>query len=53
MDARPGRFPRRLADNATCSTIRVLNNDGLRYDDEFVVHGALDAIGDLKCWAIW
>lgn len=26
---------------------RVLNEDGLRYDDEFVKHKALDAIGDL------
>ena len=26
---------------------RVLNNDGLRYDDEFVKHKMLDAIGDL------
>lgn len=26
---------------------RVLNEDGLRYDDEFVRHKALDAIGDL------
>jgi len=26
---------------------RVLNSDGLRYDDEFVKHKALDAIGDL------
>lgn len=26
---------------------RVLNRDGLRYDDEFVKHKALDAIGDL------
>jgi UDP-3-O-[3-hydroxymyristoyl] N-acetylglucosamine deacetylase len=26
---------------------RVLNTDGLRYDDEFVKHKALDAIGDL------
>ena len=26
---------------------RVLNNDGLRYDDEFVRHKVLDAIGDL------
>jgi len=25
----------------------VLNNDGLRYDDEFVKHKVLDAIGDL------
>ncbi len=27
--------------------MRVLNTDGLRYDDEFVKHKALDAIGDL------
>ena len=26
---------------------RILNHDGLRYDDEFVKHKALDAIGDL------
>ena len=26
---------------------RVLNPDGLRYDDEFVKHKVLDAIGDL------
>ena len=26
---------------------RILNNDGLRYDDEFVKHKVLDAIGDL------
>jgi UDP-3-O-[3-hydroxymyristoyl] N-acetylglucosamine deacetylase len=26
---------------------RILNSDGLRYDDEFVKHKALDAIGDL------
>ncbi|MBU6493463.1 MAG: UDP-3-O-acyl-N-acetylglucosamine deacetylase [Burkholderiales bacterium] len=26
---------------------RILNNDGLRYDDEFVKHKMLDAIGDL------
>jgi UDP-3-O-[3-hydroxymyristoyl] N-acetylglucosamine deacetylase len=26
---------------------RVLNNDGLRYSDEFVKHKVLDAIGDL------
>jgi UDP-3-O-[3-hydroxymyristoyl] N-acetylglucosamine deacetylase len=26
---------------------RVLNSDGLRYDDEFVKHKILDAIGDL------
>ena len=27
--------------------LRVLNADGLRYDDEFVKHKILDAIGDL------
>ncbi|OOY41258.1 UDP-3-O-[3-hydroxymyristoyl] N-acetylglucosamine deacetylase, partial [Solemya velum gill symbiont] len=26
---------------------RVINEDGLRYDDEFVKHKILDAIGDL------
>jgi UDP-3-O-[3-hydroxymyristoyl] N-acetylglucosamine deacetylase len=26
---------------------RVLNDDGLRYEDEFVKHKMLDAIGDL------
>src|SRR5690606_24502505 len=26
---------------------RVLNEDGLRYDDEFVKHKILDAVGDL------
>lgn len=26
---------------------RILNNDALRYDDEFVRHKMLDAIGDL------
>ncbi|WP_430395454.1 UDP-3-O-acyl-N-acetylglucosamine deacetylase [Ferrovibrio sp.] len=26
---------------------RILNDDGLRYDDEFVRHKALDALGDL------
>jgi UDP-3-O-[3-hydroxymyristoyl] N-acetylglucosamine deacetylase len=26
---------------------RILNQDGLRYDDEFVRHKALDAVGDL------
>ena len=26
---------------------RVLNSDGLRYDDEFVKHKILDAIGDM------
>ena len=27
---------------------RVLNEDGLRFDDEFVKHKVLDAIGDLS-----
>ena len=26
---------------------RILNNDGLRYEDEFAKHKVLDAIGDL------
>ena len=26
---------------------RILNDDGLRYEDEFVKHKVLDAIGDL------
>ncbi len=35
-------------DNAiVMDEFRVLNTDGLRYDDEFVKHKALDAIGDL------
>ena len=35
-------------DNAVVvSGDRVLNDDGLRYDDEFVRHKALDAVGDL------
>ena len=29
---------------------RVLNGDGLRYDDEFVKHKILDAIGDM--WVV-
>ena len=35
-------------DNAiVMDDMRVLNNDGLRYDNEFVKHKVLDAIGDL------
>jgi len=35
-------------DNAiVMDEFRVLNSEGLRYDDEFVKHKALDAIGDL------
>ena len=35
-------------DNAiVLDEFRVLNSDGLRYDDEFVKHKILDAIGDL------
>ncbi|MCH9826911.1 MAG: UDP-3-O-acyl-N-acetylglucosamine deacetylase [Gammaproteobacteria bacterium] len=35
-------------DNAVVlDEFRVLNNEGLRYDDEFVRHKILDAIGDL------
>ncbi len=41
--ARGGSF-----DNAiVMDEYRVLNGDGLRYDDEFVKHKILDAIGDL------
>src|SRR5690606_21938834 len=35
-------------DNAiVVDEFRVLNEDGLRYEDEFVKHKILDAIGDL------
>lgn len=35
-------------DNAVVvDDFRVLNDDGLRYDDEFVKHKVLDAVGDL------
>ena len=35
-------------DNAiVLDEFRVLNEDGLRYEDEFVKHKILDAIGDL------
>ena len=35
-------------DNAVVlDEFRILNSDGLRYDDEFVKHKMLDAIGDL------
>lgn len=35
-------------DNAiVLDEFRILNNDGLRYDDEFAKHKVLDAIGDL------
>jgi UDP-3-O-[3-hydroxymyristoyl] N-acetylglucosamine deacetylase len=37
-------------DNAvviSCDGEKVLNEDGLRYEDEFVRHKALDAVGDL------
>ena len=35
-------------DNAiVVDDFRVLNEDGLRYEDEFVRHKVLDAIGDL------
>jgi len=41
--ARGGGF-----DNAiVLDNYRVLNEDGLRYEDEFVKHKVLDAIGDL------
>ena len=35
-------------DNAiVLDEFRVLNDDGLRYEDEFVKHKILDAVGDL------
>lgn len=41
--ARGGSF-----DNAVVmDSFHILNNDGLRYEDEFVKHKVLDAIGDL------
>ncbi len=36
-----------LANAVVVDDYRVLNEDGLRYDDEFVKHKILDAIGDL------
>jgi UDP-3-O-[3-hydroxymyristoyl] N-acetylglucosamine deacetylase len=37
-------------DNAlVMDDFRLLNSDGLRYDDEFVKHKILDAMGDLYC----
>ena len=37
-----------MVDNAiVVDDFRVLNEDGLRYEDEFVKHKILDAIGDL------
>lgn len=37
----------RLDNAIVMDDYRVLNNDGLRYSDEFVKHKVLDAIGDL------
>ena len=43
-----GPGARRQLDNAiVVDDYRMLNADGLRYDDEFVKHKILDAIGDL------
>ena len=37
-------------DNAiVMDDVKVLNSDGLRYDEEFTKHKILDAIGDLYC----
>ena len=41
---RPGRQP---AERDRARRHRVLNTEGLRYDNEFVKHKVLDAIGDL------
>src|SRR3546814_1374052 len=49
-------FKRKTADDlliSACSSdvcssdLRILNDDGLRYEDEFVRHKILDALGDL------
>ncbi len=36
-----------LANAIVLDDFRILNQDGLRYDDEFVKHKMLDAVGDL------
>ena len=36
-----------LAQDYFAPAFRILNSDGLRYNDEFVKHKILDAIGDL------
>jgi UDP-3-O-[3-hydroxymyristoyl] N-acetylglucosamine deacetylase len=36
-----------LSNAVVVDDYRVLNEDGLRYEDEFVKHKILDAIGDL------
>jgi UDP-3-O-[3-hydroxymyristoyl] N-acetylglucosamine deacetylase len=36
-----------LENAVVISGSRILNEDGLRYDDEFVRHKILDAVGDL------
>ncbi|MBN1684571.1 MAG: UDP-3-O-acyl-N-acetylglucosamine deacetylase [Gammaproteobacteria bacterium] len=36
-----------MANSVAIDDFRILNEDGLRYGDEFVKHKALDAIGDL------
>jgi UDP-3-O-[3-hydroxymyristoyl] N-acetylglucosamine deacetylase len=36
-----------LDNSITLDDYRILNEDGLRYEDEFVKHKILDAIGDL------
>ena len=41
---RPRRQPRQ---RVVVDEYKVLNSDGLRYDDEFVKHKILDAIGDM------
>lgn len=36
-----------LANAIVLDDFRILNQDGLRYDNEFVIHKILDAVGDL------
>ncbi|MCK7580243.1 MAG: UDP-3-O-acyl-N-acetylglucosamine deacetylase [Chromatiales bacterium] len=45
--ARPGAAAAACDNAIVVDDYRVLNEDGLRYDDEFVKHKVLDAIGDL------
>jgi UDP-3-O-[3-hydroxymyristoyl] N-acetylglucosamine deacetylase len=41
---------RSLENAVVLDEYRILNADGLRYNDEFVKHKVLDAIGDLLFW---
>ena len=47
MRARGSRSAAACDNAIVLDEYRVLNTDGLRYDNEFVKHKVLDAIGDL------